>query len=275
MCDIQTQCPNCKTQYLVSPTQLSIAKGTVCCPKCEHHFNAYEFHSHLPYIAQLEANYESVTALAHHRLHERGSENALAIFERKIETSSLDLLSYLNTHIVKEEENLNFKRHPSFFSLQKNTATRLINTLVHLFLLVLNLLVFGIILSQFTNNNRDLKQQFPLLGIFSDHACSVVKCNNKINTELRIEATKIHQDYPEFTTITGKFVNYSHSSRTLPTIQVVTPQRIFSFTSKQYLPLAQQGKQHLQPQQSLYFRIDIPLKDANQQFKLQLKKALD
>lgn len=275
MCDIQTQCPNCKTQYLVSPTQLSIAKGTVCCPKCEHHFNAYEFLSHLPYITQLEANYEYVTALAHHRLHERGSENALAIFERKIEPSSLDLLSYLNTYIVNEEENLNFKRHPSFFSLQKNTTTRLMNALVHLFLIVLNLLVFGIILSQFTNNNRDLKQHFPLLGIFSDHACSVVKCNNKINTELRIEATKIHQDYPEFTTITGKFVNYSHSSRTLPIVQVVTPQRIFSFTSKQYLPLAQQGKQHLQPQQSLYFRIDIPLKDANQQFKLQLKKALD
>lgn len=275
MCDIQTQCPSCNTQYLVSPTQLSIAQGTVCCPKCEQQFNAYTFLSHPPYTADLDNYYENLS-LTHHRVHKRGGEEAvLAIFGRKLDSSNTDLLTYLNTHQFNEEYSFDIKKPDSFFKFKKNSSTQIFNFLVHMFLLGLNIILFGVVISQITNNNNDLKQQFPLLAMFSTHTCSWVKCSPKTSHELKIEATRIHQDYPGLTTITGRFVNYGHQSRTLPSLQVVTAQKVFNFSPKHYLLVSQQTKQHLEAKQTIYFRIDVPLGNTNQQFKLQLKKSLD
>ncbi|MFX6821879.1 MJ0042-type zinc finger domain-containing protein, partial [Acinetobacter baumannii] len=36
----QTRCPKCLTVYKVSLTQLTVAQGMVCCPKCNLNFNA-------------------------------------------------------------------------------------------------------------------------------------------------------------------------------------------------------------------------------------------
>ncbi|KKZ49526.1 hypothetical protein UO01_06510, partial [Acinetobacter baumannii] len=36
----QTRCPKCLTVYKVSLTQLTVAQGMVCCPKCNLSFNA-------------------------------------------------------------------------------------------------------------------------------------------------------------------------------------------------------------------------------------------
>jgi predicted Zn finger-like uncharacterized protein len=110
MCDIQTQCPNCKTQYLISPTQLSIAQGMVCCAKCDQNFNAYELLSHSPYIVQLDSQFQNVTLLTHHQIHERGgAEAVLAIFDRKLDSSNTDLLNYLNSHQFGEEHRFDLK----------------------------------------------------------------------------------------------------------------------------------------------------------------------
>ncbi len=35
-----TLCPECKTIYKVSVTQLTVAQGMVCCPRCDTTFNA-------------------------------------------------------------------------------------------------------------------------------------------------------------------------------------------------------------------------------------------
>lgn len=40
MSDKQTRCPKCTTIYKVTLTQLTIAQGMVCCPKCSINFNA-------------------------------------------------------------------------------------------------------------------------------------------------------------------------------------------------------------------------------------------
>lgn len=36
----QTRCPKCLTVYKVSLTQLTVAQGMVCCPKCNLNFGA-------------------------------------------------------------------------------------------------------------------------------------------------------------------------------------------------------------------------------------------
>ncbi|WP_111892047.1 MJ0042-type zinc finger domain-containing protein [Acinetobacter sp. MB5] len=274
MCDIQTQCPDCNTRYLVSPTQLSIAAGMVCCPKCEYHFNAYGSLKY-PTHTQTEHNHQNVN-LSHHRIHERGSETAiLSIFERKLDSSSVDLLNYLNSYRFNEDHGLQFIQDDSFFSFSKNPSTKLVNFTIHVFLLMLNLLLFGLVISQITNNNSGLKQQFPILANFSIQTCNLVKCSTQTGDELKIEATRIHQDYPNLTTITGKFVNYSDHPQSLPHLQVITTQKIFDFTPKLYLLPSQQNQQHIATQQALFFRIDVPLNSVNQQFKLKLKKSLN
>ncbi|MHA3102944.1 MJ0042-type zinc finger domain-containing protein [Acinetobacter sp. ANC 3791] len=274
MCDIQTQCPNCKTQYLISPTQLSIAQGMVCCAKCDHNFNAYELLSHSPYVIQLDSHFQNVTLLTHHQIHERGgAETVLAIFDRKLDSSNTDLLNYLNSHQFSEEHQFDFKKPDSFFNFSKNTSTRFFNLSIHVFLFVLNIIVFGFVVSQITNNNNDLKQQFPLLAIFSTHTCSMVKCSTKTVNALQVETTHIDEDYPGLTTITGKLVNNSDHPQSLPSIQIVTAQKVFSFMPTHYLPLQQQHKQHVEAKQTQYFRIDIPSHDAHQPLKLQLKTS--
>ncbi|MFT4020969.1 MAG: hypothetical protein QM666_05555, partial [Acinetobacter sp.] len=103
MSDMQTECPTCHQCYQVSPVQLTIAKGMVCCGFCQQKFNAY-------FCLNFSSPHESVAILtpASHITsdHARLSLNNeikirhpdLDIFQRKTETSNIDLRTFLNNN---------------------------------------------------------------------------------------------------------------------------------------------------------------------------------
>lgn len=89
----QTRCPKCLTVYKVSLTQLTVAQGMVCCPKCNLNFNAL---TNLVNVEQPETVNSS--ALAHGSMQTRymTHSHVLDIFDQKVENSNIDLLTYLN-----------------------------------------------------------------------------------------------------------------------------------------------------------------------------------
>lgn len=98
MSDKQTRCPKCHTVYKVSVTQLTVAQGMVCCAKCSTQFNA------LTHLVKQPKNEELVkrnTSSSSNDLKAFQKDifeekDIIAIFDRKIENSNMDLRTYLN-----------------------------------------------------------------------------------------------------------------------------------------------------------------------------------
>ena len=100
MTEKQTRCPNCDSIYKVSVTQLTVAQGMVCCPKCNAEFNA------LLHLIQPSSTFSSIDEVSNHTtsqqqdqlntLHTQNEINLLDIFERKTEDSNINLRTYLN-----------------------------------------------------------------------------------------------------------------------------------------------------------------------------------
>ncbi len=89
----QTRCPKCLTVYKVSLTQLTVAQGMVCCPKCNLNFNAL---TNLVNIELPEATNSSVLADGSIQTRYMTHSHVLDIFDQKVENSNIDLLTYLN-----------------------------------------------------------------------------------------------------------------------------------------------------------------------------------
>ena len=98
MSEKQTRCPKCLTVYKVSLTQLTVAQGMVCCPKCDLNFNALtnlilaEDHS----ASSIQYSALNQCAISPSAL-QYSSFNVLDIFDRRIENSNIDLRTYLNS----------------------------------------------------------------------------------------------------------------------------------------------------------------------------------
>ena len=106
MSDKQTSCPTCSTTYKVTVTQLTVAQGMVCCPRCSTSFNAlmhliqqteHEVEhttshqsstSHLPNVQSVSETTSTYTHMDYRQ--------PLEIFNRKVENSNIDLKTYLN-----------------------------------------------------------------------------------------------------------------------------------------------------------------------------------
>jgi len=101
MSDKQTRCPKCTTIYKVTLTQLTIAQGMVCCPKCSINFNALTHLVQPAVSSETRGSAIKKSTLPTHigerkKIGSESSANILDIFERKIENSNIDLLTYLN-----------------------------------------------------------------------------------------------------------------------------------------------------------------------------------
>lgn len=94
MSDKQTRCPKCTTIYKVTLTQLTIAQGMVCCPKCSINFNALTHLVQPAVSSETRGSAIKKSTLPTHigerkKIGSEPSANILDIFERKIRTQIL------------------------------------------------------------------------------------------------------------------------------------------------------------------------------------------
>src|SRR5215813_12816363 len=97
MSDKQTRCPNCATIYKVTVTQLTVAQGMVCCPKCGAEFNALLnlYQAKLDVVSPSSQNqaFDNTPVVM---MDYPAEKHVLDIFDRKIESSNINLRTYLN-----------------------------------------------------------------------------------------------------------------------------------------------------------------------------------
>ena len=232
MTDKQTRCPNCETIYKVSVTQLTVAQGMVCCPKCSTNFNAL-LHLLNPKAIEKTQNVtpqliEQTPQIVNTPNHDHGAEtHFLDIFDRKIENSNIDLRTYLN--------NLNYFNNEPLHSIPSlNLAQGIIdhannqtnNSKSKLYYTswgLINLALLIILLFQIVWFNPSLTDRYPLINRIFTQTCSILRCDTAdqrykhiVISNLKVKAIDNQQ-----TQFTGQLTNDYSKSLELPFIKVL------------------------------------------------------
>lgn len=229
MSEKQTRCPKCSTVYKVSLSQLSVAQGMVCCPKCIINFNALTnlIDSETADTTLTPPNRSLFSSIQPDSSFAEKQMQILSIFDQKIENSNIDLLTYLNnlnyfnTEPVTALPNLNLSEDNLLIVHEQNHEQHgwLYYTLWGLGNIAL-ILVFAFQILWF---NPKLMHDSPALNHIFNYACSVVTC--KIKNEqykfLSFEKVKIKRAGKDETSFTGVLVNRHKDSLVIPSIKVI------------------------------------------------------
>ena len=229
MSEKQTRCPTCSTIYKVSVTQLTVAQGMVCCPKCLTDFNAL-----LHLVEQKQVPPSTNAATESNTIHQYALDNALAatkehdvldIFERKIESSNINLRTYLN--------NLNYFNHDPvcpFPTLNLSSgisteASKITNHKTFIYYAMgstINLLLILILMFQILWFNPKLLDQSPLLNSFFIYSCNLFNCEtlDQRYRHIQISQLTLQADTGNSTVFSGRLVNQYEKGLALPLIKV-------------------------------------------------------
>ena len=229
MSEKQTRCPKCLTVYKVSLTQLTVAQGMVCCPKCDLNFNALtnlilaEDHS----ASSIQYSALNQCAISPSAL-QYSSFNVLDIFDRRIENSNIDLLTYLNNlNYFQNEEissfpqlNLAESESPSLDNSPKKRKKH--SLLYYVIWSSINLVLLGILFFQILWFNPKVMHNSPVLGAVFNQLCSVFICkkleeNYALLTINKVKVVSIEQHKTRFS---GVLVNYHDKSLQLPLLKL-------------------------------------------------------
>lgn len=228
MSEKQTRCPKCSTLYKVTLSQLSVAQGMVCCPKCVINFNA------LTNLLESDTN-DTIPSPANRSLFSSIQPDSsfvekqmqiLSIFDQKIENSNIDLLTYLNnlnyfnTEPVTALPNLNLSEDTILIDPEANIKQHgwLYYTLWGIGNIVL-ILVFAFQILWF---NPKLMHESPALSRMFNYACGVLSCKAPIEQykDLSFEKIKIKHVDKDTTRFSGVLVNHHKNSVVLPPIKI-------------------------------------------------------
>ncbi|MFV5191152.1 MULTISPECIES: DUF3426 domain-containing protein [Acinetobacter] len=231
MSEKQTRCPKCSTVYKVTLSQLSVAQGMVCCPKCVINFNAL--------TNLLETDSEATPAPVNRSLFSSIQPDSsfaekqmqiLRIFDQKIENSNIDLLTYLNnlnyfnTEPVTALPNLNLSEDALLIEQENNDKQHgwLYYTLWGIGNIAL-ILVFAFQILWF---NPKLMHESPALNQMFNYVCGVFKCkiSNEQYQSLSFEKVKLKRVEQDATGFSGVLLNQDANSVVLPPIKVVLKQ---------------------------------------------------
>ncbi|WP_151980304.1 DUF3426 domain-containing protein [Acinetobacter guerrae] len=229
MSEKQTRCPKCLTIYKVSLTQLTVARGMVCCPKCNLNFNA------LTNLVATEDN--SVSPLQYSPLQQSSvsassfqysSYNVLDIFNRRIENSNIDLLTYLNNlNYFQNDEISSFPQlnlaESDSLGLDANPKHRKKHSLQYYVIWsFINFTLFSILVFQILWFNPRIMHNSPVLGAMFNHLCSVFSCKKleEKYTLLTINKVKVVAVERHKTRFSGVLVNYHDKSLQLPLLKL-------------------------------------------------------
>ncbi|MEB3753512.1 DUF3426 domain-containing protein [Acinetobacter sp. MD2(2019)] len=254
MSDIFVQCPKCSRSYVVSPIQLSLSHGQVCCTGCQFKFNAYDYLS-LKNMNQV-LPVKSDTILATPQLNSPASHNAaLKIFDRTIAASNIDFKTYLNNAKAVDIE-------PPFFD-QASTEQLHVKELplnqrqpkpiMPFVYMWLGTLLFVVLILQFIERSENLHSTLP----FTQHTLTTT-----------IMSTE--QDEPNLLRITGQISNSAQMAQLYPNLNIIVKaqnakEQQFVFKPDEYLPLHLIAQQKIQPQQELLFQIELPIQSSSSQ----------
>ena len=230
MSEKQTRCPKCATVYKVTLSQLSVAQGMVCCPKCVINFNALTnlLESETATTISTSTNRSLFSSIQPDSSFAEKQMQILSIFDQKIENSNIDLLTYLNnlnyfnTEPVTALPNLNLSAESLLIDQEPRTKQHgwLYYTLWGMGNIIL-ILVFAFQILWF---NPKLMQDSPALNRMFNYACEVLTCEIRHNEQykfLDFEKVKVKRIDRNSTSFSGVLINHHDSSIVLPSIQVI------------------------------------------------------
>lgn len=264
MAEKQTICPHCASIYKVSVTQLTVAQGMVCCPKCQHNFNALvHLQKNATAISNLDLNHSnSISDEANTDFSTKlVNENSIFdIFKRKVEHSNIDLKTYLNNLNYFNNEPIN--NIPSLNLSQgiqdqhRNTPTR--SKFYYLFWTFINFALLSILLFQIVWFNPKLTDRYPLINSIFTHTCAVLHCEtiDQRYKQVLISHVQVDPIDSDQTQFSGQINNHYFKSLELPNIELtlkvdhVVVNR-YILTSHEYLIESLQGIKRI-PQNSPY-----------------------
>ena len=237
----QTRCPKCLTVYKVSLTQLTVAQGMVCCPKCNLNFNAL---TNLVSVELPEPTNSSVLANGSIQTRYMTHSHVLDIFDQKVENSNIDLLTYLNNLNYFHNEPINAL--PNLNLAEQATSPEQDHGKKHSWLYYTlwssaNLILLLVFTFQILWFNPKLMQQSPAISHAFNYVCEILHCSKSAEQYelLNIEKVKLRRIDSEHTQVSGVLVNQNNKSIELPSLKLSfgsqTDQEQIIFTPNQYL----------------------------------------
>jgi predicted Zn finger-like uncharacterized protein len=230
MSEKQTRCPKCATVYKVTPSQLSVAQGMVCCPKCVINFNALTNLLETETIEPIQpANNRALfSSVEPNSTFAEKHTQILSIFDQKIENSNIDLLTYLNnlnyfnTEPVTALPNLNLSEE-NFIVHPEPTNEKQHGWLYYTLWGLGNISLILIFAFQILWFNPKLMHDSPVLNRMFSSVCTLLTCETvkdqyKFLSFEKVRVKKVAKDQTRFS---GVLINRHENSVLIPTIKIV------------------------------------------------------
>ncbi|RZF51675.1 DUF3426 domain-containing protein [Acinetobacter halotolerans] len=229
MSEKQTRCPKCSTVYKVTLSQLSVAQGMVCCPKCVINFNALTnlLASEQDETIAVPANRSLFSSIQPNSSFAEKQMQILSIFDQKIENSNIDLLTYLNnlnyfnTEPVTALPNLNLSEDTLLIDETSNERQH--GWLYYTLWGVGNIILILVFAFQILWFNPKLMHESPALNRIFNYACGALTCKTRDEQykHLNFEKINVRPAEQNSTRFSGTLVNRHQNSVVLPAIKVV------------------------------------------------------
>ena len=230
MSEKQTRCPKCTTVYKVTPSQLSVAQGMVCCPKCVINFNALTNLLETETIEPIQPtnNRALFSSVEPNSTFAEKHTQILSIFDQKIENSNIDLLTYLNnlnyfnTEPVTALPNLNLSEE-NFIVLPEPTNEKQHGWLYYTLWGLGNISLILIFAFQILWFNPKLMHDSPVLNRMFSSVCTLLTCETvkdqyKFLSFEKVRVKKVAKDQTRFS---GVLINRHENIVLIPTIKIV------------------------------------------------------
>lgn len=230
MSEKQTRCPNCSSIYKVTVTQLTVAQGMVCCPKCTAEFNAL-LHLVQPKISSTTATSQLVEAMLQQAnpfsvTHNQDEKHLLDIFNRKIENSNINLRTYLN-NLNSLNNNEPISHFPALNlsadqSISSDPYIKRKSTGYYVLWSLVNLSLIFVLLFQVLWFNPNLLQRSPILNSLFITTCNVFNCQtiDERYTYIKVDQIKVRRLNLHSTEFSGVLTNHYEKGLALPLMKI-------------------------------------------------------
>lgn len=225
MSDKQTRCPNCSTIYKVSVTQLTVAEGMVCCPKCSAEFNAllHLFNPQPKVIEPLITEAQDSTAPSEDVIEPKQEQHLLDIFDRKVANSNITLRTYLNNlNTFNHDPITNYPSLNLSSSIHANSQSKPRTRLYIATWAIVNTILALLLVFQFLWFNPNVLQRSPALNQAFISACNLFNCDtlDERYTHIKVQDLNIESTSAISTVFSGHLVNEYSKGLKLPLLKI-------------------------------------------------------
>ena len=230
MSEKQTRCPKCSTVYKVTLSQLSVAQGMVCCPKCVINFNALTnlLEPETSEVVPTPSSRSLFSSIQPDSSFAEKQMQILSIFDQKIENSNIDLLTYLNnlnyfnTEPVTALPNLNLSEDV-LLNNNDDHSTKQHGWLYYTLWGIGNIALILVFAFQILWFNPKLMHESPALNRIFNYACGVLTCKtlDEQYKYLSFEKVKVKRYSKNETMFSGVLINHHKDSVLIPSIRLI------------------------------------------------------